>query len=110
MTESSTKKPLSSVQLLDLITEVERQVDYVKPLLTLILNNPCVDMSNQLHFDKIAREQLTKMTRILVAAANDKDFSTVSFMLEDDKGLTRLLNPKLSGPDGQVRPIFRGES
>lgn len=85
MTEASTKKPMSSVQLLDLITEVERYVDYVKPLLTLILNNTCVDMNNQLQYDKTAREQITKMTKMLVAAANDKDFSTVSFMIGEDK-------------------------
>ena len=83
MTEG--KKPLTFVQLLDLITEVEKQVDYVKPLLTLILSNTCVDMNWQLQFDRIAREQLTKMARMLVAAANDKDFSTVSFMIGEDK-------------------------
>lgn len=84
MTEASTKKPMSSVQLLDLITEVERYVDYVKPLLTLILNNTCVDMHWQVQYDKTAREQITKMTKMLVAAANDKDFSTVSFMIGEE--------------------------
>jgi hypothetical protein len=42
-------------------------------------------MKDYLHYDKTAREQLTKMTRMLIAAASDKDFSTISFMLEDDK-------------------------
>jgi hypothetical protein len=41
MTESNDKKPhLSPIQLLDLITRIEQHVDYVKPLLTMILSNP----------------------------------------------------------------------
>jgi hypothetical protein len=42
-------------------------------------------MNNYLQYDKTAREQLTKMTRMLMAAANDKDFSTISFMLDEDR-------------------------
>lgn len=81
LTES--KKQLSTAQLLDLIIEVEKRVDHFKPLITLILSNPCVDMNDYLRYDKVAGEQLTKMPRMLMAAASEKDFSIISFMLDD---------------------------
>jgi hypothetical protein len=76
-------KQLSPAQLLDLVNVVEQHVNHIKPLLTMILNNPTVDLPQYLSYDKIAREKLTKMTRLLMAAASEKDFSTISFMLED---------------------------
>jgi hypothetical protein len=82
MTEN--KQPLSTVQLLDLITVVEHHIDHIKPLLQMTLNNPTVGMKDYLQYDKTARETLTKMTRMLMAAASDKDFNIISFMLNDE--------------------------
>ena len=84
MTEG--KKPLSSGQLLDLMMVMEKNVDAIKPLPEMATSNPTCDMNDVLIFDRLARQKLGKMTRMLMATANEKDFGTISFMLDEDMG------------------------
>lgn len=77
------KRQLTSTQLLDLITVVEQNVDAIKPLLQLVTSNPTVSMNDILTFDRIARERLGRLTRMLIAAASEKDFSTINFLLDE---------------------------
>ena len=84
MTEGK-KQPPSTRQLLELVNTVENYVDVIKPLLTMINDNPTVDMNECLSIDKMARDKLTKMARLLMAATDSEAFSKPTFMIGDDK-------------------------
>lgn len=79
MTEA--KQPPSTRQLLELVNTVEHHIEAIKPLLTMALDNPTVDMNDCLNFDKTARYKLTLMTRLLMAATSSEAFSKPSFMI-----------------------------